>query len=71
MTTRRLLIAGAVAGPFFIASSLVQAVTRAGFDPARHQARRALGAVVRRRVRHRAPAPPQTHPAELTHRRTA
>ncbi len=36
MTTLRLLIAGAVAGPFFIASSLVQAVTRAGFDPARH-----------------------------------
>jgi hypothetical protein len=34
MTTGRLLLAGAVAGPLFAASSLVQAVTRARFDPA-------------------------------------
>jgi hypothetical protein len=32
----RLLLAGAVAGPLFVAVILIQAYTRDGFDPARH-----------------------------------
>ncbi|MEU7875668.1 DUF998 domain-containing protein [Dactylosporangium sp. NPDC049140] len=33
---RPLLLAGAVAGPLFVAGVLAQAYTRTGFDPARH-----------------------------------
>lgn len=36
MQSRSLLIVGAAAGPFFVGSSLVQAFTRTGFDPAQH-----------------------------------
>ncbi|HEX6684241.1 MAG TPA: DUF998 domain-containing protein [Candidatus Limnocylindrales bacterium] len=35
-TARPLLVAGAVAGPLFLAVVLAQAYTRDGFDPARH-----------------------------------
>ncbi len=35
-STGRLLLAGAVAGPLFVAVVLAQAYTRTGFDPARH-----------------------------------
>ena len=34
--TRRRLLAGVVAGPFFLVAWLAQAVTRDGFDPSRH-----------------------------------
>jgi hypothetical protein len=34
--TRTLLAGGAIAGPLFIATAIVQAVTRVGFDPRRH-----------------------------------
>jgi hypothetical membrane protein len=33
---RRLLVLGGLAGPLYVAVSLVQSVTRDGFDPARH-----------------------------------
>jgi hypothetical protein len=36
MTTRRRLLLGAIAGPFFVVSSLTQVVARSGFDPAQH-----------------------------------
>jgi hypothetical protein len=35
-TTRTLLIGGVVAGPLYLAAGLIQALTRAGFDLARH-----------------------------------
>jgi hypothetical membrane protein len=35
-TARRLLVCGVVAGPLFVLTVLLQAVTRAGFDPSRH-----------------------------------
>jgi hypothetical protein len=36
--TSKLLMAGIIAGPFFIIVALLQAVTRAGFDLIRHPA---------------------------------
>ncbi|WP_250574782.1 DUF998 domain-containing protein [Nonomuraea sediminis] len=37
MTTKKLLVWGVVAGPFYVVLSLTQALTRKGFDLARHE----------------------------------